>query len=594
MNADVEFFRKNDSIQAERPTTLPWLTVEIVTYAGLSALALAARLALLGARPLSEAEASQALASWSAVQGSAAPVAGAGSPLLFSLNILTFLLFGANDFTARLAPALLGSALVWLPYPLRHRLGRFGSLAASAIFAFSPSLLYFSRLGSGDIEVALGAMMTTVGLFCWMDRQEARWLYLAAAGMAIALTASSNGYLFLLLTGTFIGAIALFGPRPYRDAVRGAANAAWSTPGLPGNVAIAFGAVFLAGATTFFFHFTGLSMAAELPARWLASFVSSTGEISPPPLILLALYEPLILAFGLASLGAVIGRRDILSLFLTYWFAIGAVFITLERGREPGSILLVVLPLALLAAGFLGRILEESQRARSWQSETLLVGIALCIFAYGYINLSGYARSGDTRDLVLALTAGALTGGIVTLFWVWYGPAQALHGGALALALLLGISSFSAGCRLSYDDRTLAYEPMAVAPSSQGVHDLLRQLERLSSHEVGDAHLIDITVETATGPALRWALRDFRNVNFVEFEDIGTSPTTRVLITMADHEPGTSPPYAGQAITMRTSWRPQGLDAPDMIGWILFRQTATPAQEQKVILWNRQTESKQE
>jgi len=66
-------------------------------------------------------------------------------PFLFHANALVYFLFGVNDFTARIVPALFGVALVGLPYLLRKWLGRTGALITSALLLISPSFLYFTR-----------------------------------------------------------------------------------------------------------------------------------------------------------------------------------------------------------------------------------------------------------------------------------------------------------------------------------------------------------------------------------------------------------------------------------------------------------------
>jgi uncharacterized protein (TIGR03663 family) len=572
-----------------------WLTMETAAYIALTALALGLRLAALGAYPLAESEALQALAAWGAAQGVTWP-AGAYSPLILSLNVPIFLLFGANDFTARLAPALLGSALVPLPYFLRHRLGRSGALVASALLAWSPSTLYFSRFAGGGIGVAFGAMLATIGIVRWLDYREERWLYLGAGGLAVALASDGGGYLFLILAATFICGMALFGPGAQQAEVRAALAAVRSTPGLAGRVAAVFLLTFLAGATVFFFRASDLSQAADLLAEWLAAFITPTGPPVSPPLLLLILYEPLALVLGLAGISAILVRRLdgqaagtgglFEAMFLIYWFTAATAIVTLQQGRTAGAVPLITLPLIILASAFLGRLLPGSGERQDRLVEWLLVGVLLTVSTYGYINLAWYSRSGEADRILMAAIACGLCGGVLALFWLWYGMPYALRGGILTLALLLGASSFAAGQRLAYDLQTLPYEPLAASPTAQGVRDALKTLVRTSNHQAGDAHAIDITVEEATGPILRWYLRDFTNANFVS--DVGPAPTSQVLVTTDRRELGTEGPYAGEGFTLRTSWVPQELDAVTVMHWLFFRQPNRQPQEEKFVLWLKQ------
>ena len=80
------------------------------------------RLASLGHLPLSDAEATQALAVWQFWQPGTA-VLSPGSPAYFSLTAWLTQLFGFGDNVMRIIPALFGVGLVYLPWLLRHEEG---------------------------------------------------------------------------------------------------------------------------------------------------------------------------------------------------------------------------------------------------------------------------------------------------------------------------------------------------------------------------------------------------------------------------------------------------------------------------------------
>src|ERR1043165_2202720 len=63
-------------------------------------------------------------------------------PLRFYLTGLMYLLFGDSNFTARLAPALMGAAMIPMCWGLRSLLGRGAALAAAVLLAVGPSYLY--------------------------------------------------------------------------------------------------------------------------------------------------------------------------------------------------------------------------------------------------------------------------------------------------------------------------------------------------------------------------------------------------------------------------------------------------------------------
>src|SRR5207244_11846873 len=106
-------------------------------------------------------------------------------PLLFELNALIYLLFGASDLTVRLAPALLGVAIIGLPFLLRHELGRAGAIAAAVLFTVSPAFLYFSRFIRHDIYVDFFTLLLVIGVFRYLPPGLNHWCFPARVSPAV-------------------------------------------------------------------------------------------------------------------------------------------------------------------------------------------------------------------------------------------------------------------------------------------------------------------------------------------------------------------------------------------------------------------------
>ena len=99
--------------------------LEVLGYLALTGVALALRLIDLDARPFHHDESQDAYFSWLfSKNGDYEYNPLLHGPLRFYLTAGIFELFGASDFTARLAPALMGTLMVPLPYLLRHQVGR--------------------------------------------------------------------------------------------------------------------------------------------------------------------------------------------------------------------------------------------------------------------------------------------------------------------------------------------------------------------------------------------------------------------------------------------------------------------------------------
>src|SRR5579872_403550 len=108
---------------------------EYLPFLGLMLLGLVLRFWDLGAKAFHHDESLHAFYSWRLYDGEGYvhdPMMH--GPLLFELNALVYLLFGSSDFTARLVPALIGTAIIGMPFLLRNELGRAGAIAASLLF----------------------------------------------------------------------------------------------------------------------------------------------------------------------------------------------------------------------------------------------------------------------------------------------------------------------------------------------------------------------------------------------------------------------------------------------------------------------------
>src|SRR5262249_4847611 len=119
--------------------------------------ALGLRFSRLDGWALDVSEATQAYNAWTlfrgqpSVMGEAVPNVGA---LMLLLEGLAFFLFGSTDVVARIVPALIGLALVLLPLAMRRWLGGPAALGVAVLIAVSPTLVYFSRVGSPERVVA--------------------------------------------------------------------------------------------------------------------------------------------------------------------------------------------------------------------------------------------------------------------------------------------------------------------------------------------------------------------------------------------------------------------------------------------------------
>ncbi|UCC61988.1 MAG: glycosyltransferase family 39 protein [Anaerolineae bacterium] len=404
---------------AERPVALPWLTVETALYLLLGGLALVSRFYALGARPLTAPEATQALHAWQAV-GDPGGNALAPSPLLFAGQALAFDLQGASDGAARLFPSLDGTALVLLPYLLRHRLGRIGALVTSACLLISPTALFTSRDGSGEVLLLTAGLAAFIGLVAWVDFRRPGYLYLTAASAALALTAAPGVYTLIVALAVAFGLLALLGRRTGGDRSWASLRGAWQQARtqqewLRAAVALFLGLLVLVP-TVLLLHLEGVQAVVNLFPAWINRFAPWAGEQPwSYPLAVLALHEPLLLLFGLAGAILAFRQRDLMGRLSAAWAGVALLVALIAGGRGPGDVLLVVGPLALLAGRFIGQFLENVAARDQWIQDVLIVGVLLAIGVFYYVELATFAFRRQTSYLWLAVLSLGLAAGVFAL-----------------------------------------------------------------------------------------------------------------------------------------------------------------------------------
>ncbi len=181
------------------------LNVETALYVALAVVALVACFYNLGARTQSHDESLHCLYSWKLYAGDGYehnPMMH--GPFRFHINALFFFLLGTSDFAARVPAALAGVVLVLLPIFLRKELGRVGALIVSALTLISPVTLYYARYIRDDVFMMVWAMLIAIALFRYLDSRKAKWIYLGAIAVTLAMCTMENAYITGFIGFTFL------------------------------------------------------------------------------------------------------------------------------------------------------------------------------------------------------------------------------------------------------------------------------------------------------------------------------------------------------------------------------------------------------
>ncbi len=577
------------------------LTLEVAVYVVIGLCALGLRIVNLDARPLSPAEAETAASAWQFLSGT--PAGAYPSPLLFTLDWIAFFLFGAFDLTARFLPAVLSASLVLIPALARRSLGRSGAVIAAALIAFSPTLVFFGRTLAG-VDLAVGAAVAA--LICFYNyraRGADRSLYASAVLAALALTAESAAYTIMLAGGLYMGLAALWQRRaqPEPDTPTATDEGNFLARSYF-RAALVFAVTYLLAATTFLINRDGLGVAFNLLGAWVSSW-SAIGPLSQP-LILLLLYEPLPLIFGLAGLalaltvsgqeGEGVGLLKLLAIVSSFAF----LWYSLIGVKNPADVVAVALPLMLLSGWFIGNLFERAREdiaaTGGWRStfagELPVLIILLVVAALTYLQVVSFLQqshfssaldalyqllNGNSAQISIMAAVTTLLVVTLLLLGVFIGLSILLIGIArtttllaLTVLLLLALGTLRTTWQLNFTQDEPLREPAAGVQTPLQIRDLVHDLEWYSQWRTGDPHVMEIAADPALGAVGRWYLRVFSNVTW------GLEPAevrdAQALVTPAE----TPPPgnWQGQRYHIAGEWQPGTLNGLDLWKWYVLRQ----------------------
>ena len=377
-------------------------------FASVAALGLVLRLIDLDAKPMHHDESEHAWFAWQLVTGKGYeydPVFH--GPVQFYLIGLADLLLGAGDYVARVPVALMGTAAIFLPFFVRHQLGRTAALTSSVALCLAPSYLYQSRFAREDIHIATVNLALLVVLIRFFDRPR-RWQPPVFLGLvAVAFATKETTYITVFILSLFlIALLVLQGLRARRH------GASFLDGALVRGVRSLGAAAWAWGAATFLLVYTLLfSTFLTAPQGLREGLVGSIRYwLSQQPvarggqpwfyyLILMPAYELPIIVLGIAGIVVVLRRPTVTGALLVWFFVGNLIVFSWASERMPWLVIHPLLPLILLA-GLGAQGLWEARRRRGAQAVLAVAAVTAVGWAYSSVQLS-YFHAADARELLV-------------------------------------------------------------------------------------------------------------------------------------------------------------------------------------------------
>lgn len=576
------------------------ISVETAAYVILFLAALGLRWIQLGAAPLGEREARQAIAAWSLITPEAHGVGSIESPLVFAGAAIGLGIASATNAAARFVPMLGGLALTFSPLLFRHRLGRVPALFSVLLLAISPIGIMTARRVDGAGLSMLGIVLALAALDAYFKTRQRRLIWLVGIALGVAILADYGAFVALLVIPLGVGFAVL---TDEEDQLTGEVLRE-SAQSLPWGALVAgLVSTLLILGTLFFLAPNGLGAAADQLERFAVGLVRRQPGVSYLGLVLV-LYEPFVLLFGLIGAWLTSQSAEPWRRFLAGWGFIALLASLVYPGALPGHGLWSMVPLAVLAGLAVDALLNMEHTGPAWAAWVYAVGfVALIALIFAQITLylqpshrtltipsdvpPDQALFTIAPNLLLAILFCILQLFLWMMVAAMWQSRTAWKGLGLGLLLLGFLIPVGQSGSLAFSRPDSPYEPFNVSPAQPALDKLVETAEQVGELAVGQPHEASMTVQASPDGALAWALHDFKDLTFTSH----SSPTvdTIMVITPADGaDPALGSNYVGQDFVIERRWTPRGLPVLDYIRWVVYRTSSKPPEEMRVILWIRE------
>ncbi|MCL5611431.1 MAG: TIGR03663 family protein, partial [Chloroflexi bacterium] len=183
----------------ERPIhpSMPAFTNELVIFAIIILVDIITRFYNLGARVMSHDESLHTYFSWLLYKGNGyqhTPMMH--GPFQFHMIALSYFLFGASDFTARIPAAVFNISILFALWHWRRYLGKTGTIIAGIMFVISPYMLYYGRYVREDAYLGLSGVLMLYAILRYLETSLPRYLYLLTGALVLHFLVKETSFIY--------------------------------------------------------------------------------------------------------------------------------------------------------------------------------------------------------------------------------------------------------------------------------------------------------------------------------------------------------------------------------------------------------------
>ncbi len=548
---------------------------ELIAYFTIFLIAIVFRFSNLGFIPLSDVEARLALDSYSLNNASI----NVNSPQVFLSNItaIIFYIFGENNFLVRIIPALTGCLLVISPIFFRRFFNKKFLLILSFWMAIDPGFVALSR------QVNSSMLLLFFGLITVLSILNKKYEF---SGIFLGLMLLCGISFWLAIIPLFLSIMILkFSKNSVLDPI------VFEIQDIPWKkILIYFGGAVVLGSTAGFIY---PGQFGNILNGFLGYMNGWTGPNFTSFWFLirtLAIYDLPLLFFGF--IGLVWLTRN----FRDRGYAIGTLLffnllqLLVYPQRNVEMLIWVMLPLLISASIYLNSHIS----LYGINKKTIISVVSFGLVFLGFMTLislkigsSAWQQTGNNSWSILLVLFGLVLIVLAILLIGWTISWETAEKSFLFLLIIyFGVYSISAswnsgGLRASYQNEMWWIDNV---PTEEDL--VTGTINDFSEWNGGSKNNAQIQVVNLDYPSIRWALRGYKNIEFIDVLPNLDNP--QMIISRIDEQIAMVDSYRGQDFSwiVKPDW--SFLTNSEWETWFLSRSLPIEKQESfKIILWVR-------
>ena len=593
------------------------ITVEHILYGIILIIGAGLRLVNLGAQSLTDYEASLALQAMRLAGGEQLIVGPQPGYTLFSAVVFYLFSRGSSammgNLLARIIPGIIGISLIPVPFLFRNYMGRITTLLLAFIIALEPGLIAVSKIAHGQIIAITFLIYGEIFIYKGLKEGNQKLGFFGGLFAGLSLLGGPSawmGWMIILLAFLWMKVSSLSsrksGERLFQITSITKNRKFWKTAGFSFLITIVSTGTLMFlipwGMESVFSSF--IVFVQGWSAR-LSGNLPANGIISPAVLFFsLFLYQPLAVFFGMWGLSKAvidnIKNKDSINGndgFLVRWVVISSVILAIYPARQIIDLVWVLIPIWILVAKQIVNLFSKNLlpiiTSSIWE-QGLLPFAAQCtatvlLLSYSFLNFVNLINFNIVAAANQQLRWFGVIGSLaiillITILVGWGWSVRVAFSGLISgVTIILFLYSISTSWKTAGLGIISGRELWGVGPPIKGADLLVQTIGDFSEWNARGRENIDPLIYNVNSPALRWNLRQFPKVRYVESLSPNGKPS--MIITSREESPEIASSYTGQEFYWEEIVDWNGMNITGWIKWAIYREVQI--HNSSVILWVR-------